>query len=80
MLYMHEGSVWWMLFGWLWITLFWVSVVSIAIWIVRRITWQSRLEESRLALEIARSRYARGEISRAEFEQIIMIRKVGRDG
>ena len=70
MWYMHEGSGWWMLFGWLWFSVFWVSIVFLAILIVRRITGQNTSEESKPALEIARKRYARGKISRKEFEQI----------
>ena len=57
----HEGMGWWMLFGSVWFVVFWFFAR-----ILRRPGSRERWEES--ALEILRRRYARGEISRAEYE------------
>jgi putative membrane protein len=64
----HEGMGWWMLFGSVWFVLFWGAII----WLFVRVfgprdEGQSRDES---AIEIARRRYARGEISREDFEQI----------
>ena len=70
MWYMHDYSGWWMFFGWLWLAVFWASVMALGIWIVRKLTERNGSQDSNNALGIARQRYARGEISREEFEQI----------
>ena len=62
-----DGMGWWMLFGWLWFLLFW----GIIVWVVWRVATpegRARSEEAS-ALEIAKRRYARGEIDEREFEQ-----------
>lgn len=68
-------------FGWLFMILFWVVVIGLGIWLVARIFpqatstlpptnvgGQNQREES--ALEIVKRRYARGEISEAEYEEM----------
>jgi len=67
---MHEISGWWMLFGWLWFALFWGAIIALVIWIVRRLSGSGNSGGGHYALDIAKQRYARGEISREEFEQI----------
>jgi len=70
MCYLYELSGWWMLFGWLLFAIFWGGIIALVIWIARRIMGTGDSEGSRLCLVIAKQRYARGEISREEFEQI----------
>ncbi len=67
---MHEGTGWWMLFGWIWFAIFWVGIIALVLWIVRKLTERGDTEGRHSALDIAKQRYARGEISKAEFEQI----------
>lgn len=67
---MHDGSGWWMLFGCIWFIIFWAVIISFGIWIIRKLTERDSYEVSESALSIAKQRYARGEISRGEFEQI----------
>jgi putative membrane protein len=64
----HEGMGWWMLIGSVWFVLFWVVII----WVLARVLgWRNGAREhDESAIEIARRRYARGEISRDEFEQI----------
>lgn len=62
-----DGMGWWMLIGSVWFVLFW----GLIIWaFARLVDGKQDSREQPTALEIARRRYARGEISREEFEQI----------
>ena len=62
----HEGMGWWMMFGGVWMVLFWAILTGAIAWTVSRL---ARSGDAR-ALEIARERYARGDISSEEFERI----------
>ena len=64
----HEGMGWWMLFGSIWFVVFWGLVIWAFMTVVNR--GDKRDSDHESALDIARRRYARGEISREEFEQI----------
>jgi len=70
---MHDGMGWWMVFGGIWIVLFWVGVIGLVAWIVSRLTLRGRggggISTREDPLEIAKARYARGEITKEEFEQ-----------
>ena len=70
----HEGMGWWMLFGGVFMFLFWVALVALVVWGITRLARRGDSGpgaiERRNPLEIAKERYARGEISREEFEQI----------
>ena len=67
----HDGIGWWMVF---WMVLFWGVLVALVVWGVKKLTERgnsgSSTSEKRDPLDIAKERYARGEISREEFEQI----------
>jgi putative membrane protein len=70
----HDGFGWWMLFGLILAVIFWAAIIALAVWGIRRLT-QTRdsdrePRDKTTALDIARERYARGEITRDEFEQI----------
>jgi putative membrane protein len=60
--------------GWLLMSvlmiLFWGTVVALAIWFVRSMAPHSHHDAASSALDIARDRYARGEISDEEFQRI----------
>ena len=70
-----DGMGWWMLWGGLMMVLFWGGIIALIVWTVQSL---SRREDGqgqpgaprRTPLDIARERYARGDISREEFEQI----------
>jgi uncharacterized membrane protein len=54
--------------------LFWIGIILLALWGFRRLFPDQRLPPpapSRSALEIAQSRYSRGEISRDEYLALI---------
>lgn len=69
---------WWMLWGGLMMILFWGTIIGLVVWAIQALT---RRESSQTqpfrpgapqpsALDIAEERYARGDITRTEFEQI----------
>lgn len=53
-------------FGFLWMALFWVGVILLVVWAVRRPDESGSLRQGR-ALEILEERYARGELDADEF-------------
>jgi len=63
----HEGMGWWMLLGGVWMVLFWAILIGAIAWTVSRL---AHTAQARDPLEIARARYARGDISGEEFERI----------
>ena len=63
----------WMPFGGGWSILLWVAIIGLIIWGVSALTRRNSTmhdAETRSALDIARERYARGEISGDEFARI----------
>jgi len=74
MWYMHEGMSWWTMFGGIWMLAFWGGLIALIVWGIKKLTEhtepKSDATEIHKPLEIAKKRYAEGEISRDEFEQI----------
>ena len=70
----HDGMGWWMVFGMVWMVVFWGGIVALVVWGMKRLTERGRSgprnSERRDALDIVKERYARGEISKEEFDQI----------
>jgi len=65
---MHDGMGWWMVFGMIWVALFWGAIIWAIVWGISRTTGSHRTDDE--PLEIARKRYARGDITRDQFEQL----------
>ncbi len=67
----HDGMGWWIV---IWMVVFWGVIVALAVWGIKELTEHGRSEfgtsEKRDPLDIAKQRYARGEICREEFEHI----------
>ncbi len=62
---------WWIPFMGLGMLLFWGAVIGLVVWGIRSISGpKGRLSESGRPLEIAELRYAQGEITLQEFEDI----------
>jgi putative membrane protein len=53
---------------WLMMAIFWVAVGAVVVWLVR--SSRTTIPESPTPLDIARNRYARGEITDEDFERI----------
>jgi len=74
MWYMHDGWGWWMVFGGIWMLLFWIAIIWLVVWGIKSLVGHKEPKggtpEKRDPLEIAKERYAKGQISREEFEQI----------
>ena len=57
-------------FGWLLMILFWILVILGIFYLVRRLGGGGGRHDRDNALSVLKERYARGEISREEFERI----------
>lgn len=69
---MHWGEYGWgMGFGWFFMVIFWVLVIVGIVYAVKLIAGGSKKEEKEVtALDILKKRYAKGEITKGEFEQM----------
>jgi putative membrane protein len=65
----HDGLGWWMVFGGILMVLFWGGIIALIIWGISRLTRRSSTARP-TPLEIAKERYARGEITKEQFEEI----------
>jgi putative membrane protein len=70
---MHEGMGWWMWFGVVWMFIFWGGLIGLVVWGVKKLTERSGsgpfVSEKHKPLEIVKERYAKGEISKEEFDK-----------
>ncbi len=64
------GMGWWMVFGGLFMVLFWGGLIALIIWGFTKLLRRGDSAPKRDPLEVAKERYAKGEIPRKEFEQI----------
>ena len=62
-------EVGWMVFGMVWPLIFFGAMVALVVWGVKRFSGRSGSDKDPTPLAIAEARYARGEISKEEFEQ-----------
>lgn len=79
---MHDGGMgWWMLWDGGMMIIFWGLIIGLIVWGVSRVTGGDRRDEqphgddravrgNQSPIDVARTRYARGEITRDEFTQI----------
>ena len=58
------------MFGGLFMLVFWGGLIALIVWVVTRLTKRSDSTQTRSPLDIAKERYAKGEIDREQFEQI----------
>jgi len=67
------GMGWWMMFGGLLMLVFWGGIIALIVWGVKKLVERGSGPETGQKhdpLDIAKERYARGDISREAFEQI----------
>jgi len=67
---MPLGMGWWMAFGGLWMVVFWGGLIALIVWGIMKLVRQNGSASKQNPLELAKERYARGEITREQFEQI----------
>ena len=69
-----DGMGWWMVFGGIWIVLFWGAIIVLVVWGIKKIVGRggsgSGAAGQPTPLDIARDRYAKGDITREQFEQM----------
>ncbi len=63
----HMGTGWWIVMP-IMMVIFWGGVIAVAVWGIRQFTGDRRRDRS--ALDIAKERLARGEITKEEFDRI----------
>ncbi len=56
--------------NWVMIIIFWVGIIILIVWGVTKLIRTGKSANSSSALDIAKERYARGEITKEEFDQI----------
>ena len=59
-----------MLFGGIFMLVFWGGLITLIVWGIIRLTKRSDTTPTHSPLDIAKERYAKGEINKEEFEQI----------
>jgi len=74
MWHMNEGMGWWMVFGGIVTILFWAGIIALVVWVIAKLVGyegsMSAAGRKSNPLDIARERYARGEITKEQFDQI----------
>ena len=68
-----DGMGWWMLWGGLMMLLFWGGLIVLVVWLAQSVAGAGKSAGTPAVdspLEIAKQRYARGELTRDEFAQI----------
>jgi len=70
MWYMHEGIGWWMAFGGVWMVLFWGGLIALIVWGISKLSGRGDSIQKHTPLDVAKERYAKGELSKKDFEQI----------
>jgi putative membrane protein len=61
---------WWMVLGGIMMVLFWGGLILLVIWGIKKLTERPGTVDKHTPLDIVKERYARGEISQEQFEQI----------
>jgi putative membrane protein len=64
-----EGFGSWSWFGGVGMIVFWVIFLALTVWLVFTLVKNNRNSSSSEALDIARQRYAKGEITKDEYDQ-----------
>ncbi len=63
----HMGSGWWIVMV-VMMVLFWGAIIAVAVWGIRQFTGDRRRDRS--ALDIAKERLAKGELTKEQFDRI----------
>ena len=67
---MPLGMGWWMMLGGLWMVVFWGGLIALIVWGITKLSRRNGSTPKHDPLDVAKERYAKGEISKEEFEQI----------
>ena len=61
------GMGWWMI---AWMVVFWGVLIALIVWGIRKLTGRGDSTRKQDPLDVVKERYARGEITKEEFEQL----------
>ena len=67
---MPLGMGWWWLLGGVWMLIFWGGLIALIVWGITKLTGRGGTATKNDPLDVAKERYAKGDISREEFEQL----------
>ncbi len=65
-----DGLGWWIIFGGLFMVIFWGGLIALIVWTIIKLNRRGEATQKHSPLDVAKERYAEGEISREEFEQL----------
>ena len=65
-----DGMGWWIIFGGLFMVIFWGGLIALVAWTIIKLNKRGETTQSHSLLDVVKERYAKGEISREEFEQL----------
>jgi putative membrane protein len=65
-----DGMGWWMVFGGVWMFIFWGGLIALIVWGISKLSRRNGSSLKHDPLDAAKERYAKGEISKKEFEQV----------
>jgi putative membrane protein len=70
MFYWHGMDGGWMILPAILMLIFWGSVIWLVVWGIRRAAHHTNHTDNTAPLDIAKTRYARGEITKDQFDQL----------
>ena len=65
-----DGMGWWMLFGGAWMFVFWGGLIALIVWGITRLSGRGNSSAKHNPLDVAKERYAKGELTKEEFVQL----------
>ncbi|MEE8418611.1 MAG: SHOCT domain-containing protein [Dehalococcoidales bacterium] len=69
-MFLHDGMGWWMAFVFVFMVFFWGGLIALVVWGVKKLTGRNGSSSRQAPLDIAKERYAKGEISEEEFQRL----------
>lgn len=63
----------WSIFGGIMMIVFWVVIIALVVWWIKKLSEKnpdSKNEDKHDPIDVAKQRYAKGEITKVEFEQL----------
>ena len=69
----HEGMHWGFSFGGVFMILFWAAIIALVVWGIKKLTERDTAHINATTtkpMDIAKERYAKGEITKGDFEQL----------
>ena len=67
---MHDGWGWWMVFGWIWMAVFWGLIIWAVATVIRHLSGRDSSQPPSSAAAILEERFARGEINSEQFDEM----------